>query len=164
MLRRHPFLSFATFAYLGVVAWVTLGPQPLDDSANSLLWRALAFFGRHESTDWITYNRVEFAANVAMFIPIGLFFLLLFGRRQWWLAIIFSIGLTVAIESTQLLLPGRVTDIRDIVSNSTGGVIGVIGGLLLTWPKAHRLKKEAQRRQAQQRPRVTDDTEPLLIR
>ncbi|MCU1406627.1 MAG: VanZ family protein [Glaciihabitans sp.] len=149
MFLRHPLLSLGTLLYLGFVGYITLGPQPLDDRANSFLWRALTVFGRHDSTQWITYDRVEFGANIAMFVPIGLFFLLLFGRRLWWLAVIFGIGLTLGIEFIQLFLPNRVSDPRDLIANSSGAFIGVIVGLVLTAGKARRIR----RAKAQQRPR-----------
>lgn len=140
MFRRHPILSLVTMAYLAGVGWTTLGPQPLDGRSGSWLWRALNFFGRHDTTSWITYDRVEFSANVAMFFPVGLFFLLLLGRRLWWLAILLGFGLTLGIEATQLFLPTRVSDIRDIVANTSGAALGVLIGLVLTAPKARRLR------------------------
>ena len=141
MFRRHPLLSVFTIAYLGIVGWVTLGPQPLDNKAEGVLYEVLRFFGRHASTDWITYDRVEFTANIAMFFPIGLFLLLLFGRRQWWLAIVVGFVLTVSIETAQLFIPGRVSDVRDVVSNTIGATLGVLVGLALTAAKARRLRK-----------------------
>jgi glycopeptide antibiotics resistance protein len=132
MLHRHPVLSLVTLAYLAFVGWVTLGPQPVDSSNNGWLLRALGFFSRHESTDWITYDRVEFAANIAMFVPIGVFLLLLFGRRLWWLAILLGIALTGSIEFAQLFLPERYPDVRDLVANTIGTVIGVFFALVVT--------------------------------
>jgi glycopeptide antibiotics resistance protein len=142
MFRRHPVLSVFTLGYLAVVAWVTLGPQPLDGKAEGLLYHLLRMFGRHASTDWITYDRVEFCANIAMFFPIGLFLLLLFGRRQWWLAILVGFFMTVSIETAQLFIPGRVSDVRDIVSNTAGATLGVLVGLALTAAKARRIRRE----------------------
>ena len=132
MLHRHPFLSVVTLAYLALVGWVTLGPQPLDSTNNGWLLRALGFFARHDSTDWITYGRVEFAANIAMFIPIGVFLVLLFGRRLWWLAIVIGVGLTCSIEFTQQFLPTRYPDVRDLVANTGGAALGVGFALVLT--------------------------------
>lgn len=148
MLRRHPFLSFATLAYLAVVGWVTLGPQPLDNRARGLLWDVLEKLQGYESLAWITYDRVEFAANILMFIPIGLLFVLLFGRRQWWFAILVSVLVTLGIEFAQLFLSDRVTDVRDLVSNAIGAVIGVLLALLLTWPKAIAERRKVQARRA----------------
>lgn len=146
MFRRHPLLTVFTVVYLGVVGWITLGPQPLDDQGKTLLWRALRVLGRHDLTDWITYDRVEFGANIAMFFPIGLFLLLLLGRRQWWLAIVIGFLMTCSIEFAQLSLPGRVSDVRDIVSNSIGATLGVLVGLLLTAGKARQLRRAARAR------------------
>ena len=141
MFLRHPLLSFVTLLYLAIVGWITLGPQPFDDSSDSLIWRLLGVFDRFPSTSWIEYSTLEFAGNVAMFLPIGLFFLLLFGRRLWWFAIVVSIALTIGIEFAQQFIPSRVSDPRDIVSNSVGALIGVFAGLTLTASKARQLRR-----------------------
>lgn len=144
MLRRHPILSLATFGYLAVVAWITLGPQPLDEEGRGLLLRVIRWLQRHDATDWVTYSGVEFTANVLMFVPLGLMFVLLLGRRLWWIAIVLAVALTVGIEAIQVMLPERVADPRDLASNSIGAVIGVIFALVITWPKAIAIRREAR--------------------
>ncbi|WP_090710908.1 VanZ family protein [Mycetocola miduiensis] len=146
MLHRHPVLGLFTLAYLAFVGWVTLGPQPFDDDPNGMVFRLLAFFDRHAATSWITYNGLEFTANIGMFLPIGLFLVLLFGRRLWWFAMLLGFGITVAIETAQLFLPTRVSDPRDIVANTCGAVIGVLVGLILTARKARALRLAQARR------------------
>ncbi len=148
MFRRHPLLSVVTFVYLGIVGWLTLGPQPLDDEPNGVLFRLLDVLGRYRATEWVTYNGIEFAANIAMFVPIGLFFLLLLGRSSWFTAILAGVGLTFAIETVQMFLPARVSDPRDLLSNSIGALIGVVAALVITTPKARQLKREAEARRA----------------
>ncbi|CAN5170498.1 hypothetical protein BH09ACT2_BH09ACT2_19420 [soil metagenome] len=142
MFRRHPILSLATVAYLAIVGWITLGPQPINTGNGYWLWRALRFFSNHDSTRWLTYDRVEFLANLAMFVPIGIFFVLLFGRRLWFMSVISGVLLTVAIEFAQRFIPGRVSDVRDLVANSLGTVVGVLVALLLTQAKARRLRTQ----------------------
>ncbi|MCU1523114.1 MAG: VanZ family protein [Microbacteriaceae bacterium] len=141
MFRRHPLLSLITLGYLAFVGWITLGPQPVDGSHGSWLWRLLRFFAGHELTSWLTYSRVEFLANVAMFVPIGVFFLLLFGRRLWFVGILAGVALTLVIEGVQLFLPARVSDVRDLVANSLGATIGVLVALVLTASKARQLRR-----------------------
>ncbi len=145
MLHRHPVLGLFTLAYLAFVGVITLGPQPLDEDANILLFKALEYFQGRSATAWITYNGLEFASNIAMFFPIGLFLVLLFGRRLWWLAMILGFGLTVAIELAQLFIPTRVSDPRDIVANTCGAILGVIVGLVLTARKARSIRVAAAR-------------------
>ncbi len=146
MLRRHPVLAVLTLGYLAVVGWVTLGPQPLYATGARILFRALRFFGNHEVTQWITYGRIEFLANVAMFVPIGLLFLLVVGRKRWWLASLAGVALTLAIELSQLGIPGRVSDPRDVLANSIGAFLGVLFALVATAPAARRTRRAATRR------------------
>jgi glycopeptide antibiotics resistance protein len=148
MFRRHPFLSIATFAYLGLVAWITLGPQPLDSSQVQWLNRIIAEFDQHHATAWLTYSRVEFLANIAMFVPIGVFLVLLMGRKLWLPAIFVGVALTFTIEFIQLFLPTRVPDIRDIVSNSFGSSLGVLIALAITTPAALRDRRHQRELEA----------------
>ena len=138
LVRHHPVLSAVTALYLGAVGWLTLGPQPIGLVKAGGVFRLLALFQRHTATAWITYPAIEFAANVAMFVPIGVFLLLLVGRRRWWMAALAGVALSASIEIAQLFLPGRVSDVRDLLSNSIGTFAGVLVALLLTWPEAVR--------------------------
>lgn len=143
MFLRHPILSAATLAYIALVGWLTLTPQSAVQE-QGILWRLVEVFERFSATDWITFNHVEFALNVAMFVPFGIFFVLLLGRGRWWLAIMLSIALTVGIEFAQQTIPGRVSDPRDLVANTGGAVLGSLVALLVTWPKAHRIRSRAR--------------------
>jgi glycopeptide antibiotics resistance protein len=140
MFRRHPLLTVATVAYLGVVGVVTLSPAP--PNPDSLLWRVVGLFDRFPATRWLDFPTVEFLANVAMFVPLGVFALLLLGRGRWWLAILFGIALTLAIEAVQQVLPTRVSDPRDLIANSIGAAVGVLVALVATAAKARRIRAE----------------------
>jgi glycopeptide antibiotics resistance protein len=141
MFLKHPILSVLTLGYLGLVGWITLGPQPLDTHGDAWLWSLLRFFGRHDATSWLTYQRVEFLANVAMFVPVGMFFLLLLGRRLWFVSVLLGVALTTLIEFAQLFIPGRVSDVSDIVANSLGSLVGVLVALVVTAVSAGRTQR-----------------------
>jgi glycopeptide antibiotics resistance protein len=142
MFRRHPLISVVTFAYLAFVGYITLTPEPIDEGTDSFIWQVLRLLGHHRATDWVTYAGVEFWANVGMFLPIGMFFLLLLGRGRWWLAMLLGFLLSVGIETTQyFFFPSRVADVRDVISNTTGAVIGVVVVLVLTAAKARELRR-----------------------
>ena len=65
---------------------MTLRAAPYGSDIASGLNRLLAWFAERPSTAWITFDRVEFGANVAMFVPLGVIAVLWFGVRGWWLA------------------------------------------------------------------------------
>jgi len=127
-------LTVLTAGYLWAVAWMTLRARPYGDDIASGLDRLLRWFAAHPSTAWITFDRVEFAANVAMFVPLGVLAVLWFGVRAWWSAILIGALVSGAIESAQAaLLSTRVADIRDIVANTAGATIGMLLMLLLAF-------------------------------
>lgn len=153
MFRRHPLLTVVTFAYLGFVGWVTLSPElPLGDGTDGFVWNVLSFLDRIPGTRWVDYAGVEFGANIAMFFPVGMFFVLLLGRGKWWLAMLLGVGLSIAIEVAQyLFFPSRVADSRDVLSNSIGAMAGALGVLILTAAKARELRRAARARQVDSR-------------
>ena len=145
MFRRHPILSLMTLAYLGALAWVTLTPSSNSQRAFSLLQRLVRLFESHASTDFLTFARVEFLANIALFVPMGVFVVLLLGRRHWWAGIFVGVLASCWIELAQgIWLPDRVSDPRDLMSNGLGTVLGVLLALLITWPAAYRHRRQTR--------------------
>jgi glycopeptide antibiotics resistance protein len=149
VLHRHPFLSVLTLAYLAFVGWVTLTPAAVAPTQSDLVLRVLARLQGYDRLSWLTYSRAEYLANVAMFVPVGLFLLLLFGTRFWWLAVASALAMTSMIETVQRVIPGRVSDDRDIAANTMGAVLGVALGLVLTFPSTlRRWQRESSRASA----------------
>ena len=52
--------------------------------------------------------------------------------------------MTLSIETAQIWIPGRVSDIRDVISNTLGAVVGVLLGLAITAPRARRDREAAR--------------------
>ena len=115
MTRR--ILAIVLAVYLAFVGWVTLNPAPPDPARNELLLRLLEVLP-------ISYDALEFTANVGMFVPIGALVAAL--GRHWWIALAVGIALTCGIEFVQLFLPARFPDVRDILANSLGTLLGAV--------------------------------------
>lgn len=117
-----------------MVGWLTLRAAPYGSDIASGLDRLLGWFAERPSTAWITFERVEFASNVAMFVPLGVIAVLWFGVRGWWTAPIIGALASVAIEALQAsLLDSRVADVRDLVANTAGAIVGMCLMLLLAF-------------------------------
>ncbi|MFF1877595.1 VanZ family protein [Leifsonia sp. NPDC058230] len=125
MTRRHPVLSVLTLVYVLCVGWLTLGPQPADAGPDGFVRQLLAVLRRSALLSWLTYDGVEFTANVVLFIPMGVMFSLLFGLRRWWLALAVGVAATCLIEGAQLFIPTRVSDVRDLIANTLGTLLGI---------------------------------------
>ena len=150
MFHRHPFLSLVTFAYMGFVGMVTLTPETRAPIPIGLVVRVLDAFHRRGYLETLTVYRVEFLANIAMFVPIGVFLLLLVGAERWWIALLLPFFLTAFIETAQRSIPGRVSDPRDILANTLGGIAGVFLAMILTLPSTLRGQRRRRRERAAQ--------------
>jgi len=146
VLHRHPFLSVLTLAYLGFVGLVTLTPGTDQPDYAGLATRVLARLERYPDlaplTSRLSIERIEFLANIGLFVPLGVFLLLLVGTRLWFVALMAGIVLTGMIENIQKSVPGRVSDPRDVAANSIGMAIGIVLALVLTLPATMRRRRE----------------------
>lgn len=146
MLHRHPFLSLLTLVYLGFVGLVTLTPGSDQPDYAALAGRIIARLERYPDlaplTSRLSVERIEFLANIGLFVPLGVFLLLLVGTRLWWVALAAGIVLTSMIENVQRSIPGRVSDPRDVAANAIGMVIGIVLALVLTLPATLRRRRE----------------------
>ena len=149
MLHRHPFLSLLTLLYLGFLGLVTLTPGEDQPDYASLAGRLLARLERYPDLDPLTsrlsVERVEFLANIGLFVPLGVFLLLLVGTRLWLVALAAGIVLTSMIENIQREIPGRVPDPRDVAANSIGMFVGIALALVLTLPATLRRNRDRNR-------------------
>lgn len=145
MFHRHPLLSLGTFAYLGFLGWVTLTPAANAPIPLALATRILDGFHRRGYFLMIDMNRLEFLANIALFVPVGVFLLLLVGSERWWLAMIGPFFVTSFIETMQRGIPGRVPDERDLLANTLGGIAGVMVAMVLTLPGTVRRARRRRR-------------------
>lgn len=86
--------------------------------------------------DTLSFRVIEMALNVALFIPLGVTLGYWWPGR--WRVVVFAVALSAGIEIVQLLMPERVTDIVDVITNSTGAAAGfAIGTHYKHRPKIH---------------------------
>jgi hypothetical protein len=120
-------------AYTAFVCFMTLTPRGAGDGALSR-WVKEVLDDLHARgiALWIDFLTIEFLANIAMFVPLGLLTALVLDRRRWWLLLVVGTAFSGLIELSQLLfLPERYPDWRDLVSNTIGFLLGAGVGVLI---------------------------------
>jgi VanZ family protein len=124
MLRRLAWIALVT--YLVALAFIAYWPTPVDRPVDGGLGHLIRWLQDHGITI-VTYGRIEFAANVAMFVPFGLLLGGLLRRGRRWIAFAVCVAASVAIETGQaLFFPGRFASAADVLANSIGAGIGVL--------------------------------------
>ena len=117
-LTRDPRAYLLAYALLltGIAFW----PVPVDQGAGPLL-RLIT-----RAIPALTYERIEFAANILLFVPLGLLLTLILTRNRW-LVLPVAFLATVTIECVQaVLLDARTPSVLDIIANTAGACIGIL--------------------------------------
>jgi glycopeptide antibiotics resistance protein len=117
--------------YLFALTLIALWPVPVDSGAGPMLrlvGRVLPLF---------THARIEFGANILLFVPLGILLALILTQRHLVVPIAFLA--TVAIESMQaLMIDRRVPSVMDIIANVAGACLGLVIVACVEWWRARR--------------------------
>ncbi|WP_164232953.1 VanZ family protein [Microbacterium hydrocarbonoxydans] len=103
-----------------VVAYIVFWPTPSDFGLSPWLRRIAAIVPA------LTPMRVEFAANILLFVPLGIGLAILLPRHRY---LVLPLGFlaTLTIESLQgLLLSGRGATVIDLIANTAGACVGLV--------------------------------------
>jgi len=123
---RRRLVLFALFAYAAFVLLITISPQmPGTGYVAIAVDRLLLALHSRGILLELGFLHIEFFGNILMFVPLGIFAALLLPRKAWWVLLFLGTAFSVAIELFQAnFLPGRFPEVRDVISNSTGFLIG----------------------------------------
>ncbi|ASD23154.1 VanZ family protein [Cryobacterium sp. LW097] len=119
--------GFLLASYVVVILLATLWPTPLDQGYSAAIQKVLDVVHRNGVPEWFGYSKLEFTANVAMFVPLGFLAALLLPAKVWWLALLICPAASIAIELTQAtFLAARFATATDVIANTVGAVIGTL--------------------------------------
>ncbi|MBK5238150.1 MAG: VanZ family protein [Actinomycetales bacterium] len=130
--ERVALSGFALLLCVSVVLLATMWPAPIDQGFSGAINRFLDVLHRNGIPEWFGYNKLEFSANVLMFLPLGFLLTVILPARFWWLALIMCPALSISIELTQgALLAARFATVSDVIANSSGALIGILLAVML---------------------------------
>jgi len=110
--------------YLVVLAWLILFKFSIH-IASVLQYdkRSLNF----EPFSRASGSPSESVDNVLVFIPFGLLLSVNFKRMDFWSKLLIVISASIAAETIQYIFAIGATDITDVITNTLGGLIGIVG-------------------------------------
>ncbi|MFT3888348.1 MAG: VanZ family protein [Arachnia sp.] len=122
-----------------VVLIITLNPTPVDAGRGEELAHLLHVLHSWGLPEWFGYGKLEFTANIVMFLPLGFFVGLLIPVWRAWLGIVALSLFSVTIEAMQFVfLADRVAAVSDVIANSMGGAAGVLLSMIVSLLSAER--------------------------
>lgn len=131
--NNHRLWQLILAAMLVPLALIAFWPTPVDQPVSNQLAAVLNLLHKYGIPRWFDYDFVEESANVALFIPVGFVAALAFPCKRWWQIAAFGMLLSGCIELGQLLfLHSRFASPSDVMTNTSGGVIGALAAALAT--------------------------------
>jgi len=117
-VRRPRWAVAGLVIYVAAVAVVVFAPVSYGD--------VIAAFTRwlHDSVGLTSLRAgwVEFAANVLLFVPLGLLLTVLMRHHVW--GAVLALALSITVELVQVLIPERSPSLRDVLANGLGAAAG----------------------------------------
>lgn len=122
----------ALIGYLFFVGFTVWLPATVSAKVTGLVgviarWVAEAGIAPYQQSAVV----LEFLANVALFVPIGLLLPFAWSRLRLWHVVVIGVLLSGLIETVQGLMPSRFPTISDVIANTLGALIGGILAALL---------------------------------
>ncbi len=85
----------------------------------------------------------EVILNVVVFVPLGIYAGVLFGRWSFGKKLFFFSGTSLLVEVIQYILAVGAFDVTDIINNTLGGIVGLL--LFTTMKKVFKSRVQAQK-------------------
>ena len=131
-------LGYSAFVIYGSLVPLQFRPHPLGE--------AIEYFRRIPYLELGIGSRADWVANILLFVPLAFLWLGVLwpnrgriGRALISGFVLFAcVGLSVAIEFTQIFFPPRTVSLNDVIAESIGAVIGIalwwsMGGRVMRW-------------------------------
>jgi len=141
-------LAIVSVLYLVGLALIAFWPVPVDREFSDALEVLVAQL-QVDGLSFLSYTTVEFAANVLLFVPLGVLLAVLFGAGARWLAFGACVAVSAFIEFAQaVLLPARYATASDLLANVVGAAIGVLIVAIISAVRSRSARRRSEARAA----------------
>ncbi|MCD9199477.1 VanZ family protein [Aeromicrobium wangtongii] len=125
---RARWIILVAGAYALALALIGLWPTRVDRNVAVTDIAPVAWALRQVGLDpGQGYHLIEFTANIALFVPLGILILLWRTDWGWWQATAVAFCVSATIEVLQdVLRPDRVASVNDVIANTAGGAVGAL--------------------------------------
>ena len=126
---RKLLVPIALGSYLTVLVAASLWPKPVDGQGllAAITYQVLVFTSTVSWLSWLQYNQLEELANVLLYVPLGIFLVILWPKAKLWVLCLIPLAVSGLAEISQrLFLPDRYATVNDVFFNTLGGVLGVL--------------------------------------
>jgi glycopeptide antibiotics resistance protein len=141
-------LAIVSVLYLVGLALIAFWPVPVDQGFSDALEVVITQL-QSDGLSVLSYSTVEIAANVLLFVPLGILLASLFRPGARWLAFAVCVAISAVIEFSQaVFLPGRFASASDLLANIAGAAIGVLIVVIVSAVRNRSARRRSEARTA----------------
>ena len=137
-MPRHSRLTLNVAGIYGIgLLLIGLWPTHVDKNVNVVGSAPVQWMIRHlDLAPTTAYNVIEFSANVALFVPLGVLAMTLSRRSRWMHVVLLGFIVSSAVEIFQnVARPDRTASWVDVLANTSGTAVGTV--LVVLWRVRH---------------------------
>lgn len=139
--KSNHFVKFLFLLYLLLLVWIILFKLSFSLSELDRIREIniIPFYYEHE----VTFHATEVVENVLIFIPFGVYLCMLKKPSMFAAKLLVIAGTSAVFEMLQFILAVGRTDITDLITNTCGGVLGILlyNGIIKVAPNEERINK-----------------------
>ena len=128
------------FIYLALLVWIILFKlQFLISDLDKI--RSVNFIPFHYDKEiGAAFHLTEVLENVLIFVPMGIYLQMLMPKTKLYVKIMMIAGTSFLLETMQYVLAVGRSDITDVLTNTVGGLLGLVVYLMAVWLIGNRTK------------------------
>lgn len=124
MRKKSHFITSALFLlYLVLLVWIILFKLQfsITDLDRMREINLIPFYYKEE----VSFHATEVLENILIFVPFGIYLCLIFKKLRFSGKLFLTAGMSVLLELCQYVLAVGRSDITDLITNISGGLIGI---------------------------------------
>ncbi|WP_027643593.1 VanZ family protein [Enterocloster clostridioformis] len=127
MKRRSTYLAVILFLiYLALLVWIILFKLQFSISDLDKIRSVNIIPFHYDKKIGAAFHLTEVLENVLIFMPMGIYLQMLLSKAKFYAKIMVIAGTSLLLETTQYVLAIGRSDITDILTNTAGGLLGLV--------------------------------------
>ena len=138
--KSNCFVTILFLIYLALLVWIILFKLQFSISDLDKI-RSINFIPSHYDKEiGVAFHLTEVLENVLIFVPMGIYLQMLMPKVKLYAKIMMIAGTSFLLETTQYVLAIGRSDITDVLTNTVGGLLGLIVYLMVARLIGNRIK------------------------
>ena len=138
--KSNCFVTILFLIYLALLVWIILFKLQFSISDLDKIRSINCIPFHYDKEIGVAFHLTEVLENVLIFVPMGIYLQMLMPKVKLYAKIMMIAGTSFLLETTQYVLAIGRSDITDILTNTAGGLLGLIVYLMVARLIGNRIK------------------------